>query len=416
MGKKVIVVGGGVVGLSSAYFLMEQGHEVQIIDKSSMDSGASYINAGYLTPSHIIPLAAPGMISKGLRYMFNSSSPFYMAPRWDSDFFRWAWYFKKSSTRAKVEKAMKPIRDINLLGREIFEDLKKSRHFGEFHLENKGLLMIYKTEKERDHELGTVKSAKELDLEVNHLDYEALQKLEPHIKLNALGAFHYHCDRHTTPITFLKAMQESLKKGGVTIQNNERALDFEIKNNVVKSLKTNITEYECDELVLASGAWTSNLAKKINLKIPLEAGKGYGINVASPTGISMPALLLESKIAVTPMRGFTRFAGTMEFSGINNTIRKNRVEAIAKGASSYYDGLQIDEGAKSKAGCGLRPVTPDGLPYIGRTETIQNLIIATGHAMMGWSTGPATGKLVSELISEKKLSMDISPFHPERRF
>nr|WP_299340856.1 FAD-dependent oxidoreductase [Allomuricauda sp.] len=416
MGKKVLVVGGGIVGLSSAYFLMKEGHQVQLIDKSAMDSGASYINAGYLTPSHIVPLASPGMISKGLRYMFNSSSPFYMAPRLDFDFFRWAWYFKKSSTKEKVKRAMVPIRNINLLGREIFEGLKQSDDFENFHLENKGLLMIYKTEKERDHEQMTAQSAEKLDLEVNHLDYQALQKLEPHIKLNALGAFHYHCDRHTTPASFMKALQRSLENGGVTVHKNEQVIDFATENETVTSLRTNTADYEFDELVLASGVWTSKLAKKLDLKIPLEAGKGYGINVASSTGISMPALLLESKIAVTPMDGFTRFAGTMEFSGINKTIKKNRVEAIATGASSYYQGLQIDEEDKKNAGCGLRPVTPDGLPYIGRTQKLKNIIVATGHAMMGWSTGPATGKLVSELISNKKLSMDIRPFYPERRF
>ena len=135
-----------------------------------------------------------------------------------------------------------------------------------------------------------------------------------------------------------------------------------------------------------------------------------------PTNITMPAILMEKKIAVTPMEGFTRFAGTMEFSGINHTIRKERVEAIAKGVEHYYRGLQIPEEAKQNAKCGLRPVSPDGLPYIGKPKNVSNLTIATGHAMMGWSLGPATGKLVTEIISGAKTSMDISPFDPLRKF
>jgi len=125
---------------------------------------------------------------------------------------------------------------------------------------------------------------------------------------------------------------------------------------------------------------------------------------------------MEAKVAVTPMNNFTRFAGTMEFSGINHKIRKERVNAIAKAAESYYEGLKISINEKEDAQCGLRPVSPDGLPYIGRTSKFTNLTIATGHAMMGWSLGPATGKLVAELISQKKPSMSIEGFHPERRF
>ena len=148
----------------------------------------------------------------------------------------------------------------------------------------------------------------------------------------------------------------------------------------------------------------------------LQAGKGYRINVEKDTGILMPAILMEAKMAVTPMKGFTRFAGTMEFSGINHNIRKERVEAIAEGAEQFYKELKISQNDKDNAKCGLRPVTPDGLPYIGRSRKYKNLTIATGHAMMGWSLGPVTGKLVSELICNKQTLMDISPFIPERKF
>lgn len=116
------------------------------------------------------------------------------------------------------------------------------------------------------------------------------------------------------------------------------------------------------------------------------------------------------------MQGFTRFAGTMELSGVNHNISKIRVEAIAQAAQKYYPGLVIPTQDLEKARCGLRPVSPDGLPYIGRVDTFKNVTLATGHAMLGWSMGAATGKLVSELISGQKLSMDITPFYPQRKF
>lgn len=414
--KSVIVVGGGIIGLSTAYFLQKEGHQVTVLDKSNMDSGASYVNAGYITPSHIVPLASPGMISKGIKYMFNSSSPFYMKPRLDPDFIKWAWYFKKSSTKEKVRKAMPVIMDINLLSRSLYEEIWNSGDLGEFQLERKGLLMMYQTKKERDHELEVAERAKELGLTVHHLDLDGLRILEPHVELNAKGAFHYESDWHTTPHQIMERMLTHLQKNGVDIKKNEEVQDVTISSDRVTGVRTNKGDYQADEIVFAAGSWTYKLSKKLGIKLPLQAGKGYRINVETPTNISMPAILMEAKMAVTPMDGFTRFAGTMEFSGINHKIRKERVEAIAKGASLYYKGLQIPETDKQNAQCGLRPVSPDGLPYIGTSSKHKNLHLATGHAMMGWSLGPATGKLITELISGSKPSMDINPFQPERKF
>ncbi|UII76048.1 FAD-dependent oxidoreductase [Flagellimonas sp. HMM57] len=414
--KNVVVVGGGIVGLSTAYFLQREGHQVTVLDKGDITSGASFVNAGYITPSHIVPLASPGMISKGIKYMFNSSSPFYMKPRFDLDFMKWAWYFKKSSSNEKVERAMPIIRDINLLSRELYEGIKSSGDLGDFHLERRGLLMLYQTEKARDHEMEVAQKAGDLGLEVNYLDNGGLQKIEPKIELNAMGAIHYECDGHTTPSQFMERMVNFLPKVGVKLRKNEEVLDMIFSRDTITKVKTSKNEYQADEVVFAAGSWTSVLSKKMNIELPLQAGKGYRINVESPTNITMPAILMEAKMAVTPMQGFTRFAGTMEFSGINKIIRKERVEAIARGAARYYKGLKISEEDKSNAKCGLRPVTPDGLPYIGTSTKYKNLTFATGHAMMGWSLGPATGKLVSEMISGKKLSMDIVPFAPQRKF
>ncbi|WP_350286052.1 FAD-dependent oxidoreductase [uncultured Croceitalea sp.] len=416
MARKVIVIGGGVVGLCTAYFLSKNGHQVTVIDKSSMDSGASYVNAGYLTPSHIIPLAAPGMISMGLKYMFNSSSPFYMKPRFDLDFFKWAWNFKKSCTEAKVAKAIPAIKDINILSRELFFDLKESGDLGAFHLERKGLLMLYQTQETFEHELQVAEKARFLGLEVNELDTQTLKNIEPNVKINAKGAIHYECDAHSTPSTFMHKLQDYLKGKGVALVKQQEVVDFEFKNDKLTRVKTDNAFYDFDEVVLAAGSWSTNLAKKLGLRILVQAGKGYRINVSEPTDIGMPAILMEAKMAVTPMQGYTRFAGTMEFSGINHQIRKERVAAIAKGAENFYEDLKISEEDKNNAECGLRPVSPDGLPYIGRSSKYKNLTIATGHAMMGWSLGPATGKLVSEIVSGQKTSMDITPFYPERKF
>ena len=416
MSKNIVVIGGGIAGLSSAYFLHKSGHEVTVLDKAGITEGASFVNAGYITPSHIITLASPGMITKGLKWMFNSSSPFYMKPRWDPEFFRWAWYFHRSSTKAKVEKAIPVILDINVLSRDLFENFKSSGELGDFQLESKGLLMLYQSQQEGDLELKVAEKARILGLEVDHLDHSAIQKLEPEVKINALGAVHYYCDRHTTPTEFMAKLVAYLESVGVKIKRHEAVLDMQIKHGAIQSVTTDTHIYTPDEVVLAAGSWSAHLAKKLGIKIPLQAGKGYRINIPRPTGISMPAILMETKVACTPMAGFTRFGGTMEFSGINTFIRKERVEAIARSAQQYYPELDITEEEKAEAKSGLRPVTPDGLPYIGRSKACGNLIFATGHAMMGWSLGPATGKLVSEVINIEPTSMDIAPFSPDRKF
>jgi len=416
MSKNVVIVGGGIIGLCTAYYLKKEGHEVTVIDKSNMSAGASYVNAGYLTPSHIIPLAAPGMISKGLRYMFNSASPFYMKPRLEPEFLKWAWAFKKSSTKKKVRAAMPHIRDINLFSRELYDAMKSSNDLGAFHYERKGLLMLYQTNKEGDHEKETAEKARRLGLESRILDRNGIKNIEPHIKINAIGAVHYLCDGHTTPTDFMPKMVMYLKRSGVRIFSEEELVDFSLSGKRVVAIKTKRNTHYCDELILASGSWTSNLTRKLGIRLAMEGGKGYRIDMSNSTGISMPALLLEAKMAVTPMNGFTRFAGTMEFSGLNHHIRKKRVEAIAQGAEQFYDGLKIPDTDKENARCGLRPVSPDGLPYIGRPSGLANLTLATGHAMMGWSLGPATGKLVAELISDKKPSLDLTPYAPDRKF
>ena len=416
MSKNIIIIGGGIVGLSSAYYLQKEGHQVTVIDKSDITSGASFVNAGYISPSHIIPLASPGKINQGLKWMFNSASPFYMKPRLDMDFLKWSWYFYRSSTPTKVEKAIPVIKDINLLSRDLFEGIKASGDLGDFQLERKGLLMLYKTDQSFQHEMEVAQKARDLGLEVNALDQKQLATVEPNVKIDAQGAIHYECDGHTTPTEVMPKLLAHLRNVGVTIRTEEEVHGLEIKNGKINQLITSKGSFFPEEVILAAGSWSGALSKKLRIRLPLQAGKGYGINIARPTGISIPAILMEASMAVTPMQGFTRFAGTMEFSGINATIRKERVRAIANGAQSFYPELEINPDEIAAAKTGMRPVTPDGLPYIGRSNALRNLTFATGHAMMGWSLGPATGKLISEIIGEKKTTMDISAFEPSRRF
>ena len=415
MSKSVIVIGGGVIGLCTAYYLQKEGCKVTVVDQSNMDAGASYVNAGYLSPSHIIPLASPGMVKKGIKWMFDSTSPLYIKPRLEPDFLKWAWAFHKSCNPKHVERSIPIIKDIAKLSQELFDAIKATEKFN-FHYEKKGLLMLCQTDKALSEEVKIAKLANDINLEVELLNTEEVQTLEPNIKVNTVGATFYKCDSHTTPHEFMNDMKKYLKEVGVTIIKNEKVEDLDFSNGKIATIRTAKRQLKADEFVLAAGSWSPLISQKIGLKMLMQAGKGYRINSPKTTNIKYPAILVEKKIAVTPMNGFTRFAGTMEIAGINQKINKVRVDAIASGCKQYYPEVILDENEKNDAASGLRPVSPDGLPYIGRSKKCKNLTIATGHAMMGWSMATATGKLVTEIISNKKPSLNLNYFHPDRKF
>ncbi|WP_299674099.1 FAD-binding oxidoreductase [uncultured Tenacibaculum sp.] len=413
MKKRVVIIGGGIIGLCTAYYLQKEAAEIIVIDKSDFTSGASYVNAGLITPSHIISLASPGIITKGIQWMFNSSSPFYVKPRLNYDFLQWSWLFKKSATSQKVASSIPVIRDINLLSRRLYEEMKSDKNFNFFY-KHKGLLMLYKTDKAGEQEWNVGKKAIDCGLKVEHLSQKQLQEIEPTVNGTIKGAIHYLSDAHMTPHQFMQQMKRFLIDKGVVFKENTEVEDFEIQSNVVSGLKTKNEFIKFDEVVIASGSWSQQILKKLQINVPIQAGKGYRIDVTKPTKINIPSILLEAKVAVTPMENATRFAGTMELGGINHTINPKRVNAIANAAESYYNEIQINEDDKTSAKCGLRPCSPDGLPYIGKLSNFNNVTVGTGHAMMGWSLGPATGKLITEVIFNKKTSMNINSFNVER--
>ncbi|MBD0832555.1 NAD(P)/FAD-dependent oxidoreductase [Aestuariibaculum sediminum] len=411
--KKIVVIGGGISGLCSAYYLLKEGHQVTVLDKSFITTGASFINAGYLTPSHFIPLAAPGIITQGLKWMLNSASPFYIKPRIDVDFFKWGLHFKKSATKKNVEQSIPVLKELNLKSQSLFEKMIYDLDF-EFHYEKKGVLMAYTNAKSEEEEHKVAHRAIQEGLDVTCLSTEEVHQLEPVLSDNVIGGVHFKCDSHMTPNHFMNDLKYWLSKKGVVFKVNEEVKDFSIKGNEIYSVITQNETYEADAFVLASGSWTTQLAKKLNLSIPIQGGKGYSMDVHRPTGITIPTILVEARSAITPMDGFTRFAGTMEFSGNNNLVRTKRVQALANAVKTYYQDIEINEEERAQATAGLRPVSPDGVPFIGKTKKYKNLTVAAGHAMMGWSLGPITGKLVAELVDNKDTSVNTNPLSPER--
>lgn len=414
MSKKVIIVGGGIIGLSSAYYLHQLGWDITILDKGALDDNCSFGNAGMIVPSHFVPLAAPGMVQQGIKWMFDSKSPFYVRPSLNSSLIGWGLKFLKAANRKHVEQSAVPLRDLSLLSKQLFGEIAKADGFN-FGLADNGILMLYKTPKTEEEELHLAEKARSLGLDVVPLSATAARRLQPDVKLDVLGAVHYRCDGHVSPHVLMVQLMQYLEKAGVKIHRNHEVVKIEHKGNQITKIRTNEGEFEADKVIIAGGAWSPQIVGLTGLKLPLMPGKGYSFMFdETAKRLHIPALLMEAKVSVTPMGNQIRFGGTMEIGPINHKINKTRVQGIVEAIPRYLPDFKPELPAESATWHGFRPCSPDGLPYIGYTSKFNNLVVATGHGMMGLSLGPATGKLVSELVDEKTTSMPVEAFTPGR--
>lgn len=410
MSEKVVIIGGGIIGLCSAYYLAKEGVTVTVIDKSDMADGCSYGNAGMIVPSHIIPMAQPGVIHQGIKWMFNAKSPFYIKPALSMDLLAWLVQFYKNSNQDHVNKSMVPLRNLSFFSKELYREFAQSTN--EFGYQEKGLLMLYNSEKMGEEEIKTGKVAEELGIEVDFLNQQEVMKLEKNIEVNALGAVHYKSDAHLSPNHFIAFLKSELNRMGVKLISNCSLIDFNVSEGKISELLTNQGNFKADEFVIAAGSWSVEVAKKLGVKLHILPGKGYSFNVenliAKPT---IPTILCEGKVAVTPMGETVRFGGTLEITNNNDTkINIKRLRGIVEKVNQFYPDIKVNLPEKEKVWHGFRPCTPTGLPIIEKSKKIKNLTIATGHAMMGLSLAPASGKLVSELLLGKKTSVDITEF------
>ena len=416
MRKNVVVVGGGIIGLSSAYYLQKAGHQVTVLDKSDFMDNCSYGNCGYVCPSHFIPLATPGIVRQGLKWMLNSQSPFYVQPRLSRSLIDWGMKFLKSATPDHVERSATPLKDIAVLSQYEYENTWLPQPHFDFAYQHKGLLEIFQTPAAAEHAHHTVEKAHELGLDVQLLDAKGLQEKEPHTRINGMGAIFFKCDAHLYPNKLMQGLIRLLQTSGVELLPHEEVQRFETGNGAVKRLITPLNSFEADAVVIATGSWSREVAAQLNTHIPLVPGRGYSITLEdSPWRVNYPAILVEGRAAITPMDGNKiRFGGTMEITSTRTPPRYNRVQGILNAVKRYFPDFDIPMPPRDQVWYGYRPCSADGLPYIGRIKKYNNVVIATGHSMLGLSLGAGTGKLVSEIVDEQPTSIDLTPFAVER--
>lgn len=415
MNKRIVVVGAGVVGLCTAYYAALEGHDVVVVEREEeKHEGCSYGNAGLIIPSHIVPLASPGMIGRALRWMWNPESPFYIKPRLDPDLVGWGWRFFRAATPQRVQAAAPVIRDLNLASRALFEELAAQSHDA-FGLVRKGVLLLCNTQKGLDEEAHTALHARGLGLHVDVLDPSEMRSREPGLEMNIVGGVHYLDDGHMDPARFMATLKRLVQEAGVSVRWRTHVSGWRAERNRIEALVTSEGEIRGDEYVVCGGSWSQTVTSDLRVHMPLQAGKGYHLTLSKPRrkpGIG--AILVEGRVAVTPMGETLRFAGTMEIAGLHERINPARLNGIKKSVMRFYPQFGEDDFKDAGIWCGLRPCSPDGLPYVGRLAAYQNLSAACGHAMMGLSLGPITGRLMAQILSNRKPEFDLTLLNPDR--
>jgi D-amino-acid dehydrogenase len=403
--KDVLVVGGGVIGLSAAYYLVRAGHSVRVVERDpGYGRSCSEGNAGMIVPSHFIPLAAPGVIVQGLRWMLNPKSPFSLKPSLDLDLARWIWLFYRNANAGHVARSEGLLRDMSLESRRLHVALASEESFD---LVQRGLIMLCQTQKGLDEEAEVAEAAERLGIGAEVCDRARIAELEPGGKIEAQGGVWFKQDCHLSPGDFLTALRNGIVKGGGEfIEGDVQSVrDGGVQLSDGRELKA-------EEVVLAGGIATRSLAKNLGLKLLMQGGKGYSLTLREPKrALEICTLLKEGRVAVTPMGKTLRVAGTMELCGEDTSISRPRLEGIIESFCRFYPQFEPGDFEGIEPWVGLRPCSPDGLPYIGRHKGV---IIATGHSMMGLSLAPVTGLLVAQLVSGEKTEVSLSALKPDR--
>ncbi len=414
----MLIVGGGIVGLSVAYYCSRKGHRVTLLERGGPNrDGCSFVNAGMLVPSHIVPLASPGMVRLGLRWMWNPESPFYVKPRLSADLLRWAWKFHRAATQAHVDRAAPVLRDLHLASRDCYREWA-SLWNDEFNLVERGMLMLCNTEHGLEEETKAAAYARRLGISSEVLTPSATAELEPNLRMAIAGSVYFPVDCHLTPGRLMAVLAREVERAGVQVSYDTGVADWRSNGDRIEAVRTSGSdgaELSADEYVVCAGIWSKNIVRDLGISIPMQAGKGYSLTMEHPASLPrVGAILSEARVAVTPMGSSLRFAGTMELTGIDERIDAARVRGIVKSVAAYFPDITPAHLKQATVRLGLRPCSPDGLPYVGRVSRFANLSVATGHAMMGMSLGPITGKLMAETLSDEPLSCSMEGLSPDR--
>lgn len=409
----VLIIGGGPVGLSCAYYLLKSGRKVTLLDAKEIGKGSGSGNAGHIVPSHIIPLAAPGVVTSALKWMLDPAhSPFGMKVSLDPKYISWLLQFVMACNDANVQRSIKPLNDLGQLSAKNFAQLIAEEKF-DCSYQEKGLLFLYKTESAFSGGKHEGELMQKHGIPVSVYDKNKIHEVEPAALDDVIGGVHFTGDSHLNPGVFLKLLSERVRAMGAEMFENTPVTGFESTNEKITKVKTDAGDFEAKQIILAAGAFSPSVVRGLKINIPIQPARGFSLTMSATKQIPGHALILgERRVAVSPMGGVLRFTGRLELGNFSMMPNPVWIQRIENSAREY---LHLDEKLDVKeTWAGLRPTTPDGMPIIGYSPRYSNLILATGHAMLGLSLAPGTGQVVAELVNGKETAFDLRPLKLER--
>lgn len=411
--RRVVVVGGGIIGAACAYYLSRSGWQVTIVDQGGFGRGCSHANCGFVCPSHVLPLAAPGAVWNALRSLVQPNSPFRVKPRLDLRLLGWMFRFARRCNHHDMLDSGRAIQALLNSSRQLYDELLKTEAI-ECEWEPRGLLFVFQSPKAFEHYAETDRLLREtFNLGADRHDGPALSALEPALKPGLAGGWHYRTDAHLRPDRLLTSWRQVLERQGVNLREQCAMKGLRTVGDRATAVLTDKGELEAEEIVIATGAWTPLLERQLGCRIPVQPGKGYSITMPRPALCpALPLIFEEHRVAVTPMQSGYRIGSMMEFAGYDASVDRRRLEILRSGAAHYLR-EPVSEPVQEEW-FGWRPMTPDGKPILDRTPALKNVMLAVGHNMLGLSMAPATGKLVAEALEGRDTHIDLAPYSLKR--
>jgi D-amino-acid dehydrogenase len=412
--KRVVVIGGGIVGLSSAWALKKSGWEVTVVTNRDFGYGASRVNAGWISPGWADPVPSPGLMRTSMKWMGSSSSPLYIRPRPSPSFLRWTVDFWRHCNAYDYWHGVEALAGLGKCAFDSFDAMRADGIVFEEH--HDGILFVFKTPAGLERELEQFSRFASL----NGMRFQGpmvgddLREFEPALTEKIHGGIWMTRERSLRPDSIMTGLVNWLTANGVELRSGVTVEGLTIDGNRVTDVVFDRGRLEIDAVLIAAGAWTPQIARYAKRRIPIQGGKGYSLDYTpAPVEIRHPIEIFDYRHVITPLNGMTRLAGTMEFSGNNAVIRPERVASIVRGTADIIRGWPTDLSLPA-IGSGLRPMSPDGLPIIGLLKDYRNLAVATGHGMMGLTLGPSTGIAIADLLTNDGSRDILKPFDPSR--
>ena len=408
----ILILGGGIIGLACAYYMLKSGRGVTILEQNTLASGSSHGNCGTITPSHAPPLSQPGMVGKALKWMLTPDAPFRIAPRLDFELFEWMLQFARRCNWNDYHRLARAKGPLLLRSRALIGELVRAERL-DCEYEESGTLYVHRDEAAFDEASHMPDTLAACGIVMQRVDAARCRELEPMLNDSIVGGYWNPDDTRLRPDRYAAELARVVRALGAEIHESTAITGFRRGRERIDAVVTDRGEYAADDIVFALGAWSPKLARQLDLRIPIQPGKGYSITYTRPQRAPrIPLTLKERSICVSIWGSGYRLGSTMEFAGYDTSLNRTRLDAIRRGAAEYL--IEAEGGAVVEEWYGWRPMTYDDLPIIGRAAKWKNLMLATGHSMLGVTMSAATGELVAQLFAGGDTALDAATFSPAR--